>query len=197
MHLRQIESWAVRVIDCVKNGQPNEDFLVELKREWIPEVKAARRIAGHANSARGENILWLMGVDEKQGVIGVNAANLANWHLAVESFFDELAPKILPLNISIDGKTIVALLFETDRAPYVVKNPVYGRFKGDLAEFEVPWREGTRIKTARRSDLIRLLAPLELLPEIEILDVGLTATIGGKGSQGNYYADELKLSSVL
>lgn len=65
MNSRQIESWALRVIDCVKNGQPNEDFLVELKTEWIDTKKAARIIAGHANAARGENILWLIGVNEK------------------------------------------------------------------------------------------------------------------------------------
>ena len=80
MNSRQIESWALRVIDCVKRGQPNEDFLVELKRDWIDEAKAARRIAGHANAARGENILWLIGFDEKEGVdcvIGANTADLA------------------------------------------------------------------------------------------------------------------------
>ena len=75
MNSRQIESWALRVIDCVKRGQPNEDFLVELKRDWIDEAKAARRIAGHANAARGENILWLIGFDEKEGVDCVIGAN--------------------------------------------------------------------------------------------------------------------------
>jgi hypothetical protein len=197
MNSRQIESWALRVVDCIKSGQPNEDFLVELKREWILEIKAARRIAGHANAARGENILWLIGVDEKQGVIGADAANLASWYPAVESFFEELAPRMLPLNIPIDGKIIVALLFETDRAPYVVKNPAYGQHKGDLAEFEVPWRESTRIRTARRSDLIRLLSPLELLPEIEIIGGYLTETIEGKDSVGNYIPDELRLNLEL
>jgi hypothetical protein len=59
---------------------------------------------------------------------------------------------------------LVALLFETDRAPYVVKNP-----KGGQVELEVPWRELTKTRTARRSDLIRLLEPLILLPSIEIL----------------------------
>jgi hypothetical protein len=43
---------------------------------------------------------------------------------------------MLPLNIPIDGKIIVALLFETDRAPYVVKNPAYGQHKGDLANLK-------------------------------------------------------------
>lgn len=38
MNSLQIESWALRVIDCVKKGQPNEDFLVELKREWIDPI---------------------------------------------------------------------------------------------------------------------------------------------------------------
>ncbi len=83
MNSRQIESWVLRVIDCVKSGQPNEDFLVELKRDWVPEAKAARRIAGHSNFARGENILWLIGVDEKEGVIGAEAAYLASWYPTV------------------------------------------------------------------------------------------------------------------
>lgn len=197
MNSRQIESWALRVIDCVKSGQPNEDFLVELKRDWVPQAKAARRIAGHANVARGENILWLIGVDEKQGVTGVKAADLASWYPAVESFFNELAPRMIPLNIPVDGKTVVALLFETDRAPFVVKNPVYGSSSGGAVELEVPWRENTSVRSARRSDLIRLLAPLELLPEIEILDSYLTATIEKTDDRGNYTPDELRLSLEL
>ncbi|MEH2096888.1 hypothetical protein [Nostoc sp.] len=198
MNSRQIESWALRIIDCVKSGQPNEDFLVELKRDWIaPEAKAARRIAGHANAARGENILWLIGVDEKQGVIGVNAADLASWYPTVESFFNELAPRMIPLNIPVDRKTVVALLFETDRAPFLVKNPAYGSQGGGAVELEVPWRENTSIRTAQRSDIIRLLTPLELLPEVEILDSTLTATIEGRNSVGNHIPDELRLSLEL
>ncbi|MEI3648837.1 hypothetical protein [Dolichospermum sp. UHCC 0259] len=200
MNSRQIESWALRVIDCVKRGQPNEDFLVELKRDWIDEAKAARRIAGHANAARGENILWLIGFDEKEGVdcvIGANTADLASWYSKVESFFNELAPRMIPLNIPVDNKTVVALLFETDRAPFVIKNQAYGSPGGGSVELEVPWRENTAIRSARRSDLIRLLAPLELLPEIEILDINLAATIGGKDSEGNYHSDELRLNSEL
>lgn len=197
MNSRQIENWALKVIDCVKSGQPNEDFLVELKRDWIHGAKAARRIAGHANAARGENILWLIGVDEKEGVIGAKTADLASWYPTVESFFNELAPRMIPLNVPVDGKTVVALLFETDRAPFVVKNPVYGSSSGGAVELEVPWRENTSIRSARRSDLIRLLTPLELLPEIEILDGYLTKTIEGEDSVGNYIPDELRLSLEL
>ena len=81
---------------------------------------------------------------------------------------------MIPLNIPVDNKTVVALLFETDRAPFVIKNQAYGSPGGGSVELEVPWRENTAIRSARRSDLIRLLAPLELLPEIEILDINLS-----------------------
>jgi hypothetical protein len=196
MNPRQIESWALSVIDCVKNGQPSEDFLVELKTEWpIDHNKAARRIAGHANSARGENILWLIGIDEKQKKIkGADTSiDLANWYPAIESQFSELAPRVIPLNVPVDGVTIVALLFETDRAPFVVKNA-----SGGSVSLEVPWRENTSTRSARRADLIRLLAPLEKLPKIEILgDIHLTATIAGKDSAGNHQFGYLSLNAEM
>lgn len=69
MRARDIEFWALSVIERVELKQPHEDFLIELKRKWVPLSKAARRIAGHANAARGEPILWLIGVDEKQSEI--------------------------------------------------------------------------------------------------------------------------------
>ncbi|MDA0268976.1 MAG: hypothetical protein O2890_11825 [Cyanobacteria bacterium] len=192
MNSVQIESWALRVIDCVKNGQPNEDFLVELKREWPNEDKAARRIAGHANAALGDNVLWLIGVDEKNGVVGVNATDIATWYPKVQSCFDEsLAPRMSPLNIPVDGVTVVALLFETNRAPFVVKNP-----NGGTIHREVPWRENTSIRSAHRSDLIRVLAPIQFLPEIEILSAELEATIAGKSSVGNEYVDSLSLRAI-
>lgn len=197
MNSTQIESWALRVIDCVKSGQPNEDFLAELKREWIDPYKAARQIAGHANAARGENILWLIGVDEKQRlVVGADAVELASWYPAVTSCFNELAPSMIDLNIPVDGVIVVALLFETDRAPFVVKNPDFGQ-AGVAASLEVPWRENNSTRSARRSDIIRLLAPLELLPEVEILSVKLNAIIAGPDSVGNYYADTLGIFAEL
>lgn len=101
---------------------------------------------------------------------------------------------MIPLNIPVDGKTVLALLFETDRAPFVVKNP-----DGKLPHREVPWRENISIRTAKRSDLIKLLTPLEKLPEIEIIDLELNACIGGRpnylGAQS--CPDQLYLESNL
>jgi hypothetical protein len=47
-----------------------------------------------------------------------------------------------------------ALLFDTSRRPFVVKNPVYGNVNGGPVAFEVPWREGTEtaIGAERGSD---------------------------------------------
>jgi hypothetical protein len=160
----QIENWALRVIDRVESGQPHEDFLVELKREFLDPDRAARRIAGHANAARGENILWLIGVDEQsKSVIGVDYADLANWYTSVKSRFNEMSPALTDLNIPIHNKTVVALLFETDRIPFVVKNSAGG------IQYETPWREGTTTRSATRSELIKLLAPLQRLPNLQVV----------------------------
>ena len=74
----EIENWVLEIIEQVESGQPNEDYRVELKAEWPDAKKAARRIAGHANAAHGEPILWVIGVDEKKGAVGVNNEELAN-----------------------------------------------------------------------------------------------------------------------
>lgn len=165
MQLHQIENWTLRIIDRVIKGQPNEDARVELKAAWIDPIKAARRIAGHANAARGASILWIVGVDEKKCIVtGVDRQDLAEWFPKVESQFDGLAPYMTDLNVPYKDKTVVALLFETTRRPFVVKNP-----KQDAILFEVPWREGTRVRSARREDLVRLLSPLQVLPSFEVL----------------------------
>jgi hypothetical protein len=118
---------------------------------------------------------------------------LSNWYSKIESCFDELAPRMIPLNITIDEKIVMALLFETDRSPFVVKNP-----SGKNPDREVPWRENTATRTAKRSDLIRLLSPLEKIPEIEIININLSASIGGEDSRtGNYIDDELRINCDL
>lgn len=160
----EIENWALTVIEQVKRHQPIEDSRVEIKADWIDVAKAARRIAGHANAARGEPVLWLIGVDEDSGVAGATRNEIAEWWKQVASQFDGEAPSLVDVNIPVDNTTVVALLFETDRAPYVVKNP-----SGGTISFEVPWREGTALRTATRSDLIRLLVPIMHLPKVEVL----------------------------
>src|SRR5262249_7998798 len=153
---RDIEIWALKVINRVQLKQPHEDSLVELKREWIPPSKAARRIAGHANAARGEPILWLIGVDEKQGVQGATIQDLADWWRQVQLEFNGVTPEMKDVNISWNGHAVVALQFETERAPFVVRNPAHGKSAGEPIELEVPWRDGTRTRSANRNELMLL-----------------------------------------
>lgn len=165
MQAAEIEIWARKIIDQIKVGQIVEDSLVEFKAEWPTDInKQARRLGGHANASGGEKIMWLIGVDEKRGIVGVKHDE--SWYQKIKNEFDEEAPRLVrDLAITVDGKAIIALLFETDRCPYSVKNEQYGN--GGSVEFETPWREGTIVRTARRSELLTILAPRIEAPKYE------------------------------
>src|ERR1700687_3132438 len=161
MRTYEIEAWALRAIERVDKGQPNEDSRIELKAEWPDDPeRAARRIAGHANALRGEPILWLIGVDEQLGVKGANKNNLANWWVQVKGQFDGQPPELLDLLVDWKGLTTVALFFTTDRIPYVGKNPAHGKPNGVPVQLEVRWRYGTAVRSSTHSNLIQLLSPL-------------------------------------
>jgi len=174
-----IESWAIGVLDRLSNSDPIEDRRVELKASWPDPVRAARRLAGHANAAHGDSILWLIGADENSGAIGASNNELADWFAQVSKQFDGLVPGLDDLCVPYNGQTVVALCFSTDRAPFVVRNPAFGQAKSGPVQLEVPWREGTAVRSATRQDLVRLLTPLEELPLIEILD-GSIRGVGGQ-----------------
>lgn len=172
----EIEAWALRVIEQVRRGQPNEDARVELKAAWPDDpYKAARQIAAHVNPAGGEPILWLVGVDQKGAVVGADHKELANWFKQVEAHFDELAPSVTDVNIPIEGKTIVALLFDTERRPFVVRT-----LGGGPVTHEVPWRGSTSTRSAKRAELIRLLDSIPRLPKWEPLNGTLNVEMTGR-----------------
>ena len=115
----------------------------------------ASKLAGHANAARGDSILWLIGLDEKHGVVGAPSERLEDWYPQVQSEFDAgLAPTLeKDLNVQTDEGQLVALVFRTDRVPYLVKN---ADARGGEPAYWVPWREGRRTRAA---SLNRGLAP--------------------------------------
>src|SRR5438874_12877281 len=123
MKKHEIEDWALRVIKRVQSGGSVEDARVELKREFIEPEKAARRIAGHANSSGGEAILWVIGADEKSGQLFSVKDDTADWWSRVQSRFEGIPPTLTDVALSVDGKNVKALLFDTDRRPFVVKTP--------------------------------------------------------------------------
>lgn len=167
MRNHEIESWALRILDRVKLGQPiDEDDRVELKSDWKDSERIARQLAGHANAARGEPILWLIGVDEKgRNIPGVDPLEFSSWYNAIKAKFNELAPEPIIINIPFNGVMVAALYFETDRGPYVVDISKDGTIRR-----EVPWREATGTNSATRSQLLRLLSPLQKLPNFEVVN---------------------------
>ncbi len=160
MKPQEIELWAIDIVDSVLSGQPVEDSRVELKAKWIEAEKAAPRLGGHANASRGENILWLIGVDERNSFLtNVDATEKGDWYKSVGKHFDGFAPRLLvDVNFKVKGNTVVALYFDTaTEAPFVVKS----KNGGSYPEYTVPWREGTMLRAARRENLLRLLVPAQ------------------------------------
>jgi hypothetical protein len=158
-------------VDRVVSGQHAEDSVVELKTSWPDPGDAARQVAAHANAAGGADILWLIGVDEKTGVVGAPDTEVADWVAGLAACFDDAHPRLQrDQNVTIDGNTVVALLFATDRAPYLVRNPTFGKQNGGPVRWEVPWREGRSTRSARRHELLKVLANVAPRPEIECLD---------------------------
>lgn len=153
-------------VDAVHKGGQSEDDRIEFKREW-PQPEKARQLAAAANQAHGDHIIYVIGVDESDGSIRpVDAADAATWWAQMESRFDEIAPDLaLHINVHVStGEQVVALLFRTDRAPYVVKV-----HNGGAVEREVPIRSGTRTRSAKRHELIRLLYPAASVPQLAIV----------------------------
>jgi hypothetical protein len=163
----EVEAWALRVAEQVARGEHSEDSRVELKAKWPDAKSAARRIAAHANAARGAEILWIIGLDEKSGPCDPGHMEVADWFATVRQQFDSVYPELVDLNVRLGDHTAVAMVFSTSRAPYLTRNPSYGKEAGEKVELEVPWREGRSTRTARRHELLGLLAPLMAVPDIE------------------------------
>jgi hypothetical protein len=162
---RQVEMRAIRILDRLARREFREDSLVEIKRALPEDYKVARRIAAHCNASRGDTILWIIGADEKEGVVGWSAPDFADFLPRIWSFFDGCAPDCTEVALDYGGIPCTALAFSANRTPYLVKNPSFGT--GGVIEREIPWRDGTRVRTATRDEVIRLLLDRSVAPDIE------------------------------
>lgn len=175
------EDRALKAIDRAIRRDPVEDTLVEMKRQWLDPHEMARHIAGQANAARGEEIMWLIGIDQKTGEItGADSRELANLIPQIKSHFpDGVAPNmVFDRCLPVGDKTVVALFFETLDAPYVVTVKVTfdqttGKPAGYIPKMQVPYRQHTSTNDARRQDLLRILAPVAMLPDVELIECAI------------------------
>ena len=171
VRLHEIENWARQTIRRAAAGGQQEDSLVELKAKWPEPRWTARQLAGHANAAGGAPILWLIGVDQKEGVLGCENIEIGDWYNQLKAEFEGgVAPALLGHpTFEHEGKFVVPLLFTTDRPPYVVKNPARDTPKAGPFSLDVPWREGTAVRSAGRAELLRMLTSTPTLPSVELL----------------------------
>jgi hypothetical protein len=176
----EIEARVLRIVEAVEDGAWTEDSRVELKTGWpLDDIhRAARQLAAHANAARGEPILWIIGVDQKRRIVkGADDAEFSNWWQAIEARFDDrVAPEPDCFAVHTEREVVAAITFDTVRAPYVVN---VGEGGGQVSK-EVPYRRGNGTQSARRLDLVRILVPVSRAPEVEVLRGALqTRDVGG------------------
>lgn len=175
MRIAQLEALVLGAIDAVRAGH-HEDDRFEFKRTWPGEDKA-RQLAGSANRARGETLIYVIGLADDGTVVPPSDLDPATWFSQLESRFDGPAPELRhQLRVAVsDTEQVVALEFDTSAAPYVV---TAGR-DGGAPEREVPIRVGTRTRSVKREELLRLLAPTLCVPRVSVLDATLVlGTIG-------------------
>jgi hypothetical protein len=186
MESQLLETRVLAIVDAVLAGRQVEDDRVELKATWPAAAhKTARQIAGHANTAGGEPILWVVGLDEKARTYGsTSGTEPADWWTSVRKHFVEVWPEVKVLRVPVGtGNDVMVLQFSSDRAPYVV-----GVEGGGRVEREVPWREGNSTRTAHRHEMIRSIVAEASVPTLELVG-GVVEVLEFVGS-GEYETHE-------
>ena len=111
---REIEYRALRALDRLAgNGNGSEsaaaigaataDPFLACFRSWPrPARAAARRLAAHANAARGRDLLWLVGIGtQPSNSPGADPAAAEAWIGGLRPFFDGLMPRIVPVEVPL------------------------------------------------------------------------------------------------
>ncbi|BCW84095.1 hypothetical protein NicSoilE8_17680 [Arthrobacter sp. NicSoilE8] len=175
MRAIDLEARVITAVDRIRAGQLAEHDLIECKRDW-PQESKARQLAGSLNRAGGDPVIYIIGIDEKTAeVFDVSSTDVLDWWGQITPRFDHTPPEMIrhiAVPVGENGEHVVAVAFASDRAPYVVKT---GNANPSL---EVPMREGTGTRSARRDELLRILIPAVRLPQIVVLGASL---------QGEYF----------
>ena len=168
----EVEARARAIVSAARAGQLSEDDYAELKRELPDPGKTVRQLAGMANRANGENFLYLIGVDESDGSIhALDGQDPADWWARVEKRFHEGSPSLIKhLNVEFTpGETFTVLEFESTNAPYMIAT-------GGSPDLEFPIRVGTRTRTARRHEVLAMVAQQQSGAAVLVLSASLLAS---------------------
>lgn len=171
MRAIDLEARVISAVDRIRGGQSAEHDLIECKRDW-PQDKKARQLAASLNRAGGNPVIYIIGIDEKTAeVFDISGTEVADWWGQITPKFDQMPPEMIRhilVPVGENGEQVMAVAFASDRAPYVVKTGLPN------PSLEVPMREGTSTRTARRDELLRLLIPAVRLPQIVVLEANLS-----------------------
>ncbi|QDU60753.1 hypothetical protein Pan216_16040 [Planctomycetes bacterium Pan216] len=173
MNKRDAEIAVRTIVQSIKNGHKPEDSFVELKFEMDhgKSLHHARQLAGLANAARDEDVLWVVGIDEKTGQIRSQLdEEVSQTFDRILKHFKQTRPELkFQVNIHLEdgSKSVVAIVFSTDRSPYQVP------FEKDENKLEIPWRYGTRTRSAEYPELLTLLQKRESSPSLEVREAAL------------------------
>lgn len=170
MRAIDLETRVLTAVEQIRAGKSVEHDFIECKRDW-PKEEKVRQLAGSLNRAGGDPVIYIIGIDEATGeIFDVSATEVADWWGQIMPKFDQTPPEMvrhMPVPVGDGGSQVVAVAFASDRAPYVVKTGLQS------PNLEVPMREGTRTRTARRDELLRLLIPTATVPPAVVLNADL------------------------
>jgi hypothetical protein len=194
MRAIDLEARVITAIDKIRAGQLVEHDFIECKRSW-PQENKARQLAGSLNRATGDPIIYIIGVEEKTGEVhDVSDTDVLDWWAQIVAKFDQAPPEMvrhISVQVGEGNEHVVAVAIASDRAPYVVKTGVAN------PSLEVPMREGTGTRSARRDELLRILIPTTRLPEVISLEGNLHAEyiprFGPSFGEGRAVAQEERL----
>ncbi|QDU63378.1 hypothetical protein Pan216_42560 [Planctomycetes bacterium Pan216] len=183
MDSRQVHAKVNDIARVVRNGGKQEDSFSELKLS-LPDSgkhRIARQIAGAANAAMDQEILFIVGIDEsaEKKVEQHQEDEISSILPSIMKYLGEPKPRLkFAQNVILEdgGESVVALVFHTDESPYRVQ------FEKDPNKYEVPWRDGTITRSAYHSDLLRILNKRVKTPELIARDATfskMTYTVSG------------------
>jgi hypothetical protein len=176
MRAIDLETKVITAVDQIRAGKSVEHDFIECKRDW-PKENKARQLAASLNRAGGDPVIYIIGIDEKTGeVFDVLSTEVSDWWGQITPKFDQTPPEIVrhvSVPVGDAGEQVMAVAFASDRAPYMVKTGLPN------PSLEVPMREGTSTRTARRDELLRLLIPTVTVPRAVVLEAGLTIEDSG------------------
>lgn len=171
MRAIDLEARVITAVDQIRDGKQVEHDFIECKSTWPKEDKV-RQLAASLNRAGGDPVIYIIGINEKTGeILDVRGTEVSDWWGQITPRFDQAPPEMvrhMSVPVGDNGEHVVAVAFASDRAPYVVKTGLAN------PSLEVPMREGTSTRSARRDELLRLLIPTVTVPQAVVLEAGLS-----------------------